>query len=152
MKWVNRLLAWAVAVVVAVLLGSLLQTQFNLANLQALDIPISFGQRLETIWHDWRVFAPTYALLIAVTFLIAWLVAGMLNRLWPEWRVALFTLAGGLSIWALMVIMDGVLPVTPIAAARTGAGVLALSLAGALAGWLYVLITPTLQPESNRRR
>ena len=141
MTWLKMILAWATAVVTAVLLGSLLQTQFNLAALQALDVPISLSQRIAATWHDWTQFAPLYALLIAIAFLIAWLVAGMLNRLWPEWRTALFVLAGALSIWALLVIMAGVLPITPIAAARSGAGVLALSLAGAVAGWLYVKMT-----------
>ena len=141
MLWLKTILAWAVAVVTAVLLGSLLQTQINLAALTALDVPISFAQRIAATWHDWTQFAPIYALLIAVTFLIAWIVAGMLNRLWPEWRTAVFVLAGGLSVWALLVIMAGVLPITPIAAARSGTGVLALSLAGALGGWLYGRMT-----------
>ncbi len=147
MRWISVLLAWSLAVVTAVLLGSALQTQFNLANLVALDVPISLMQRLEAIWHDWQNFAPIYAILIAITFLIAWLVAGSLNRIWPEWRTPLFVLAGGLSIWALLVIMKGVLPITGIAATRTGAGVLALSVAGALAGWLYASIAP--RPERS---
>ncbi|MEM7053717.1 MAG: hypothetical protein AAF446_04125 [Pseudomonadota bacterium] len=141
MRWLKVLLAWAMAVVTAVLLGSLLQTQFNLAALQALEVPVSLSQRISATWHDWTQFAPLYAILIAITFLIAWLVAGMLHRLWPEWRTAVFVLAGGLSVWALLVIMAGVLPITPIAAARSGTGVAALSLAGGLGGWLYAKMT-----------
>ena len=141
MRWLKPILAWAMAVVTAVLLGSLLQTQLNLAALSALDVPISFTQRIAVSWHDWTQFAPIYAILIAVTFLIAWLVAGILNRLWPEWRTIVFVLAGGLSVWALLVIMTGILQITPIAATRSGIGVLALSLAGALGGWLYASLT-----------
>ncbi|MEM1081213.1 MAG: hypothetical protein AAGH65_06485 [Pseudomonadota bacterium] len=142
MRWISVLLAWAIAVVVAVLAGSAVQTHYNMARIVELGVPVSLMQRLQATWHDWMNFAPIYAILIVLTYLIAWLVAGMLQRLMPEWRTAIFILAGGLSIWTLIVIMNGVLPITGIAATRTGGGVLAMSLAGAVAGWLYVTLAP----------
>ena len=131
---------WAVAVIVAVALGSVVQTQFNLADLAALGAPVDFGTRLSATWHDLAHFTPLYALLIAVAFAIAWPVAWLLARRFPRHRTALFALAGFAAVLATIVIMNAVLPITPIAATRETSGTLLMSLAGAAAGWSYALV------------
>jgi len=141
MNKVRMVLAWAIAVVAAAALGSLIQSWMNMNALARLDADIGLAQRLTASIHDLRFFTPLYASLVAIAFLVAWMVAGGLSRWWPQWRSLWFNLAGFFSIWTMLAIMDQMLPVTAIAAARSLTGSLALSLAGAVGGWLYVRMT-----------
>lgn len=141
MKLIRILMAWAIAVVVAVVLGSLAQSAFNLAALSALDVELGIADWIGTAGHDLLNFTPTYALLVAIAFAVAWPVAATLKRAFPGHRELLFVLAGFSAIWTTIAIMNRALPVTGIAATRALEGTLALALAGAVAGWLYARLT-----------
>jgi hypothetical protein len=140
-KLIRILMAWAIAVVVAVVLGSLAQSGFNLAALAELGVELGAAEWIGTAWHDLLNFTPTYALLVAIAFAIAWPLAATLKRAFPGHRGLLFTLAGFSAIWTTIAIMNRALPVTGIAATREIEGTLALAIAGALAGWLYARLT-----------
>ncbi len=140
---IRVLMGWAIAVVIAVTLGSLVQSSFNLAALSGLGVELGAADWIGTAGHDLLNFTPTYALLVATAFAVAWPVAALLKRAFPGHRSLLFTLAGFSAIWTTIMIMNRALPVTGIAATRELTGTLALALAGALAGWLYAwLIRP----------
>ena len=134
LRW---LLAWVAAVVVTAVLGSIVQTQFNLARIAALDGPVGLGNRLETTGFDLVSFAPTFAVIVALALLIAFVVAGALARWIGRGRKILFMLAGFAAIAAALAIMSAMLPVTPIGATRSVTGFLTLSLTGAAGGWVY---------------
>jgi peptidoglycan/LPS O-acetylase OafA/YrhL len=142
-------LGWAIAVMIAVALGSVIQTQFNMASLADLGVEIGWGERLSATWHDLINFTPAYALLVSIAFALAWPVAWRLKRWLPDQRPLLFTLAGFSAIWAMIAIMNQALPVTGIAATRSLAGVFALSLCGATAGWIYTRILPVAGQEEK---
>jgi len=142
-------LGWAISVMTAVVLGSVMQTQFNMASLADLGVEIGWGERLAATWHDLINFTPAYALLVSIAFALAWPVAGLLKRWLPDQRPLLFTLAGFSAIWAMIAIMNQALPVTGIAATRGLAGVFALSLCGAAAGWIYAHLLRVAAPEEN---
>ncbi len=137
LRW---LLAWLSAVVVTAVSGSIVQTQFNLARIAELDGPISIGDRLQVTGFDLVSFAPTFAIIVALALLIAFVVAGALVRWISNARMPLFMLAGFVAIAAALAIMSAMLPVTVIGATRSLAGFLTLSLCGAIGGWLYVRI------------
>ncbi|SEL38663.1 hypothetical protein [Ectothiorhodospira marina] len=137
MQRVKTALAWFAGLILATLLGSIIQTQFNLAMIQALGAPMNGSLRLQSTAHDLLNFAPTYGVLVVAAFLIALPVSGLLARLWPEARTLLHTLAGAIGIAVALVIMNHLLPVTMIGASRFHTGILALSLAGALGGLLF---------------
>ncbi len=137
MSTVRWLLAWLAAVVVATILGSIIQTQFNLARIVALDIPIPLSRRLETTLFDLMSFAPLWAVIVALGLLIALVVALPVARRLPRMRTGVFVLAGFLAVGTALVVMNAMLPVTPVGAARTLTGIVSISLAGALAGWVY---------------
>jgi len=149
MKAVRVLLGWVIAVVAAVALGSIAQTQFNLAYIQALGTQIGMGARLGATWHDLFNFTPAYALLVSIAFGVAWPVAGLLKRWLPDQRALLFTLAGFSAIWVMIAIMNRALPVTAIGATRSVAGVIVLSLIGAAAGWMYTRIVPVVERKGG---
>jgi len=149
MKVIRVILGWAIAVLVAVIFGSAAQTQFNLSRIHQLGPEIDLVTRISATWHDLLNFTPAYALLVSIAFAIAWPIAGLLKRWLPDQRPLLFTLAGFSAIWAMIAIMNQVLPVTGIAATRSLAGVLALAIFGAVAGWLYTRTVPVLGSSSD---
>lgn len=120
--------------------GSIVQTQFNLAALQELGVPVPLDVRLHTTTQDLIGFAPLFAALVAAALLVAFVMAGLLLRWLPLPVVALHILAGTAAILALLLVMDAMLPVTPIAAARSMGGLLTLSLTGAAGGLLFAAI------------
>ncbi len=138
LRWIAALLA---AVVVSAGLGSIIQTQFNLARIEALNESIEPGARLEATAFDLISFAPLYAVILALALLIAMLVATWLVRFLPRARTVahalLFALAGFAAVACALVAMNLMMPVTIIAATRTTSGLILLSLAGAVGGWVY---------------
>lgn len=140
MKFLKVLFAWLAATVATAAAGSIVQTQYNLAAIAALGAPVPLGIRLQTTWQDLGGFAPMYAAITAGAFLVAFLVAALLARFWPRRRTILYTLAGAAAIGTAIVTMNALLPVTGIGATRWTSGILALSLAGALGGWLFAVL------------
>lgn len=145
---VRVLLGWLLAVLVASVGGTLVQVQLNAEAIAALGVPVPVGQRLSMLGHDLLGFAPLYAAFVAAAFLVAWPIAAGLSRLWPAWRTALFALAGALALATMLFLMQLALPITVIAAARTGVGAFGLCLAGALAGLSYVAWIRAQNPSS----
>lgn len=137
LRW---LLAWAGAVIVTAGLGSVIQTQFNLARIAALEGPVAMSLRLQLTLHDLGSFAPNYMIIIALALLIALVAAGLLARQLPRFRVWLFPLAGFVAVAVALGLMSAMLPVTVIGAARSSLGFIALCLPGAIGGWFYVQI------------
>lgn len=148
MKILGTLLAWLLAAAVTAVAGSVVQTQFNLAAIAALGAPVPLGTRLHVTAHDLVNFAPTFGLIGAAGFLVAFPVAALLARRRPEHRISLYTLAGAAAIAAAIGLMDLMLPVTVIGAARSWAGILSLALAGALGGWCFARISLALARRS----
>lgn len=138
MRVVKIILAGIGAVVMAAGLGSVIQTQFNLAAIERLGAPVSAAQRLEATLHDLANFGPTYAVPVALAFVVALPLAAGLNRLLPgNPRAATYALAGALAVLALVVVIDAALPATIIAATRSALGKLLMTLAGAAGGWTF---------------
>lgn len=142
MRFLRLLLAWLLAAALAGLLGSIVQTQFSLAALAALDVPVPLGLRLLTTLQDLAGFAPMLALLVAGGFLPAFLVAALLQRWWPRQRALLYGLAGAAALATILLLMDATLPITAIGAARSPAGIAALVLAGAAGGLAFARLAP----------
>ena len=141
----KTLLGWSAAVVTTAVSGSLVQSQINLAAISALGHPISLGDRLGMTWFDLGSFGPVWGAIVAFGFLLAWPIAGLLARRWARWRSLLFPLAGFAAVVSALLVMDAMLPVTAVAAARTLTGVILLGLCGALGGWVYLQVTAQRQ-------
>lgn len=137
MRATGIIVMWLLAVLIATLLGSIVQTQFNLAALASLGVEISAATRLRATAHDLAGFTPLYGAVIATAFVIALPLASLLARRWLNAGTWLYPLAGGLGILAALLLMAAVLPITPVAAARSAPGLLALAACGVIAGWAY---------------
>jgi hypothetical protein len=136
----KTLAAYAGAVIGAFLLGSILVTQFNLAQVAGMGMDVTLAVRLQATLHDISGLAGTYLPLIAVAFLIALLVATGLLKVFPSQPQLLYQLAGGVALVALHMTMKAVLGLSGIAATRTLAGLLSQGLAGMLGGYIFYRI------------
>ncbi|SEA19667.1 PQQ-dependent sugar dehydrogenase [Alkalimonas amylolytica] len=137
--WRKLLLHFIWTCLLAVLLSTLAQTQFNLLALQQLGIAISFSERLTTSLHDLRHFAPVYAAIFSCSYLVSQSIAFWLRR-WvaSRWQVALFALAAGIGLLCTLLLVNALAPMpTLIAASRSLPGLLSLLLMAALAGALF---------------
>ena len=146
----RTLLYFFLAVLLASVMGTVLQTQFNLANLQALGAPMPLGVRVQTTCLDLLGFSPTFAVLVLLGFIFALPVASWLARLWPMGRWLLFTLAGALAVLAAMALANALLPMpTLIGANRTFAGTVGLMACGSLGALLFAGLMRRSSPTQS---
>jgi hypothetical protein len=136
------LLYFLLAVLLASAFGSLVQTQFNLAALQALGAPVPLDVRLRSSVLDLFGFGPLFALLVGCGFAAALPAAGLLGRLWPAGRWLLFAAAGALALLLAMMLVNALVPPpTLIAANRSLEGTLGLMAGGALGALLFAWLS-----------
>lgn len=139
--YLRTLLIFLLAVAFATVLGSIIQTQVNLAALQTLGMPVDLSVRLNTTARDLLGFTPAYAAIMTVTLLFALPPAALAARFMPVWRLPLFFLAGGLGLLAAFQIADAFAPMpTLIAATRSAEGTAAMMLSGAFGGLLFATL------------
>ncbi|MCO7248113.1 PQQ-dependent sugar dehydrogenase [Halomonas sp. Mc5H-6] len=128
-----------VALLVGVVLGSVVQTQFNLAALQALGVDIPPGTRIATTLHDLASFAPLYAVLFSVGFVVSQSVAVALSC-WLGGRFSVWLCTGGavVGLWATLWLVNTLAPPpTLIAATRGIAGQVAMLATAGVAGAVF---------------
>lgn len=139
--WFHKALVWALAVLLTASVGSIVQTQFNLAAIAALSEPIGLVVRLQVTAQDLLGFMPAWSLVVALALLPAFTVAAGLHR-WTQWnRLAWFMVAGVAALASALWLLNSVFPITPIAALRSSAGYWAMVSSGAVGGWFYVRLT-----------
>lgn len=137
--WHKLLLHFIWTCLLAVLLSTLAQTQFNLLALQQLGVTIPFSERLATSLHDVRHFAPVYAAIFGCSYLVSQGIALWLSR-WVaiRWQPALFALAAASGLLCTLLLVNALAPMpTLIAASRSLMGLLSLMLIAALAGAVF---------------
>ena len=133
---------YLLAVLLASVLGSLVQTQFNLAALQLIDTQIPLAVRLQTSIHDLLGFAPLFAVMVAVTLLLALPAAEGLGRIFRPWRGTLYFLAGAVGIKVAFDIADLLLPMPVFVAATRGVGgLLAMMVAVGIGSAVFARLT-----------
>lgn len=144
-SWPRWVVAFLIALLAGVALGSLIQTQINLLALQRLGVEVGVGVRITTSLQDLVNFAPIYGALFGASFLVSQLVAITATR-WvlTAWRGVVCALAAAVGLWLTFLLVNALAPMpTLIAATRGTGGLVLMLLAAALSGWLLVaLATP----------
>ena len=144
---VLRIIAFYIlAVLVATVLGCLVQAQLHLAGLPPADVPVSLTSRLADAWPALLAFCQTFGLMVGVVFLCLLPVAAGLSRIFRPWRWLLFALAGGCGVWAAFKLSESYLSGF-ITAPEQSWGLLALSIAAAIGSWLFGHLT---RPRARR--
>lgn len=137
------------AVLVTTLIGTLIQTQINLAALSNIGVDIGWSARLDATGADLLGFTPSFGPIVAIGFLVAFLIAALIARWWPQGKPVLYPLAGFVAILTAMLLMAAIFKLTPVAAARSTLGLLALALSGAAGGLLFVCTRPRTETPST---
>ena len=137
---------YLLAVVVATILGGLVQSQIEIAALA--EAPLDLNERVAAGWPALLGLLPTLAAILAVALLVTLPIAEALARIFRPWRWLLFALAGAGGIWAAHKLLP-VLPLT-LPSLTTPAGGwqwLALCAAVAIGSWLFGRLT---RPKARR--
>ncbi len=138
----RRLLAFVVASLGGYLLAAAFSTQSVLSSLADMGVTVTLGQRIAATAHDIAGMTGIFLPILAVGFLLAFLVTGLLMRWLDRWRTPLYVLAGGVAVLTVLLSLKASFGLMPIAGARTAAGLASQCVAGAIAGYLFALISP----------
>lgn len=136
---------YLLSVLVATLLGGLVQAQIELAALT--ETPATFGEGLAATWQMLPGLLPTFAVMLAVAFVVTLPIAEGLARIFRPWRWLLFGLAGAGAIWAAFKVVAAFLPDTAITAPSQSWQWVALLVGVSVGSWLFGHLT---RPRSKR--
>ena len=144
----RRVVAFVVAAVVMVLLGSaahsyFVQRAWSIAAGHAAGTApsaIPFADRISWAAHDVGGMLVPYCAVTSIALLVAFLIAGALAR-FTGFRVFVFGLGGALALFAVFTILRSVLGTVGIFGARGPAGLAAQMAVGAIAGVLFAQLT-----------
>lgn len=132
------ILFFILAVVVAVVLATLAQTQFNLLELQKIGVEILPAERIDSTIKDLLGFSPLMAALVVATFIVALPVAEGVARILKPWRLVVYFLAGAVGIWVAFQVVDWYAPPPVfIAATRELPGTLSMMAAVGVGSGLF---------------
>ncbi|MDM3872278.1 hypothetical protein QSV34_13060 [Porticoccus sp. W117] len=139
---VKAFLAFLAAVAVTQIVASIIASQFILAGLVDMGVPVPLATRLQVTATDiWRS-APLYWLLIVPSLLLSMLVFRSIKKHFNDSICTLlFALCCGILLWLVNTLLNNLLGVSLIAGFR-GWGVLGLIVAGTFGGWCYRLLGP----------
>ncbi len=142
-KFGRVVLGFIAAVAVTYVVAALAYSQLNLANLVELGMPVTGEVRWQAALHDLGGMALLYLPIIAVALLLGFLVAALILRWVPQLRTLGYVSAGFAGIFMVDFLLGAVLTggTHPLAVTRTTIGLLSQCLAGALGGYVYVLVT-----------
>jgi hypothetical protein len=147
-RMLRRVVAFVVAAVAMVLLGSaahsyFVQRAWSSAAGRAYGtapLAIPFADRISWAAHDlYGMFVP-YCAVTSIALFVAFVIAGGLAR-FTGFRVILFGLAGALAIFVLFTIMKSLLGTVGIFGARGPVGLAAQMAVGAVSGVLFARLT-----------
>ncbi len=136
----KKLAIYLAAVVTAYILASAAATQHVAGRLAAMGVDAGVGERLGMTLADLAGMAGMFLPIIAFGLLIAFLVTALLCRWLPRWRTPLYLLAGATALVTIHLALHLALGLTPVAAARTGGGLLFQGIAGAISGYVYITL------------
>ncbi|RUO27461.1 hypothetical protein [Aliidiomarina sanyensis] len=139
-------LAFITGVIVAGVLGSVVQTQFNLLAMQTIGPPIDWSTRVEVTGYDLVNFSPLLMGIMAATFLIALPISHLFSRFQKRQFIAWCAVGAGVGFWAALQLIDNLAPMpTLIAATRTTTGTLFMVLSACAAGAVYAWLSRALR-------
>lgn len=119
--------------IVTYVLGTALNSQFVM---NAHGVPVSWGDRLNmTLFDISNMLA--YLAIIAVSFVIAFLIAKVTKRFLPNMADVAYPIAGAAAMGTALGLMYLLFQTVPISGARSLPGFLAQMVAGGVGGWIF---------------
>jgi hypothetical protein len=148
LRMLRRVVAFVVAAVAMVLLGSAAHSYFvqlawsHAAGLADGTTPaaIPFADRISWAGHDLVGMFLPYCAVTSIALFVAFMIAGGLAR-FTGFRAIVFGLAGALALFSVFTVMKSLLGTVGIFGARGPAGLAAQMAVGAVAGVLFARLT-----------
>lgn len=137
MRWAMAFLA---AVVAATVLGTAASTHFVLEGLVSTGAEIPLADRVSAVGQDLLGLGPTYAAVVTPALLLFLAAGTRLLRAAPFPPLLVFPTAGALALLATMAALPMIFGIMPISGARSGDGVAAQMVGGAVAGLVFALV------------
>ncbi|MBS7458078.1 hypothetical protein [Coralloluteibacterium stylophorae] len=130
--------AWLLATAAAALLGSVVQTQVNLQDIERLGVAVPWRVRLATTAWDLVAFPRAWAPMLLVAFAVAFPPALRLSRDVPRARMPLLAIAAATGAVVAVKLVDALAPMpTLIAATRHWPGLLLLAASAGIGGLVF---------------
>lgn len=149
MGFLRAVVGFIVAVVVLTVLAVIFQTGFVLSALGDVGAQLSLGPVIAMMLDDLIGFGPLYGALVAIGLLVAFPAAAIVHRVTKLSRVLVFAGAGLVCMGVMLVAMEQVFfGIQLVAGARTLPGLVSQLIAGAIAGWAFVQLTPSPRASS----
>lgn len=136
-----RLAIYLVAVAAAYLLASITATQSVIYSLTGMGVEISISERATMTLRDIGGLAGMFLPMVAFGLLIAFMATALFCRYWNQWRIPLYITAGAAALLCIHLALNLAFEITPVAIARSPAGLLVQSMAGAAGGFIYVYLS-----------
>lgn len=139
------ILAFVVAVVVALLLGAAVLTWFDqMGYLAAHGTALTLGERIG--WYagtlkGMALDVGLYPVLIAVGLLIAFLAAAVVKGIAPDLRFWWYAGAGAVALVTVVLTLKAVMGLFVIPGARTAVGIAAQGVVGLIAGGIFAALS-----------
>lgn len=121
-------------------LASLWHSQYVVNQLVEVGVVVAFSDRLSMTIDDWIGLLPTYGSIIAISFVLAFLVAGWISKKAVQQRTALFAIAGVVAFFTVLTAIESLMNIHVIAGAR-GWGLYAQLVSGGIGGLLFARLS-----------
>lgn len=149
---VTLILHFFCALVFSTIIGTLVQSQFNLIAIAQLTGGIGLGDWLATCWFDLLNFGPILAAILLPTLAGAFVLAALLERFYARSDYLLYFFIAALSLYVALHIINYFAPMpTLIAASRTLSGTLGLLASAGLGGVLFVYLRRRHYQHGSRK-
>lgn len=132
----QSVLPFFISWLITFLLASLFHSQYIVNQLVNVGVVIKFNDRVDLTLHDWIALLPTYGIIIAIVFLIAFTVTAFIIKKFKQLHIQLFIVAGVVSFALMLIAIESLMNINIIAGAR-GWGFYAQLFAGAMGGLAF---------------
>lgn len=130
---------FAIASLLTFFLASVVHSQFVLYGLTDIGISISLFERLTMTIDDIQGLFATLGAIISLSLLLGFLTTYFLTKMASVNRIKhlLYPLAGAVAIWVMLAAMHPIMNITVLASARSGLGLISLSMCGMVGGAIF---------------
>jgi hypothetical protein len=105
-----------------------------------MGVEVGMADRLAMSLRDIAGMAPMFLPMVAFALLVAFMTAALLGRWLRRWRLPLYLLAGATGLVCIHLALHLAFGITPVAIARSGAGLLVQGIAGGIGGLTYLAL------------
>ena len=145
-------LAMAVGILVAFVVGSIIGTQTVLRSVEEMGLAVSWSMRLSSSWNDIVGLSASLLPLMAIALAPAWLLLAWLDRRSVlNINAAICAICGGLCVGLLHPLLNMAFGVDVFAPARSWSGLLWQAAAGAFGGWAMASLWRNRENAASNR-